>query len=108
MGKMAADEKKRYEKEMAAYKAGGSASSPKKAGKARAMKGFKKAREPDISQLKALMFTWTTAMRRQWCECVAVANSTTGNHSYGKIPRMHRMLSNTNDFQDRREFGRGQ
>ncbi|ETN77748.1 hypothetical protein RB195_004527 [Necator americanus] len=34
--KMAADEKKRYEKEMAAYKAGGSASSPKKAGKAKA------------------------------------------------------------------------
>ncbi|KAK6758478.1 hypothetical protein RB195_015975 [Necator americanus] len=34
---MAADEKKRYEKEMAAYKAGGSASSLKKAGKARAM-----------------------------------------------------------------------
>ncbi|KJH52392.1 HMG box [Dictyocaulus viviparus] len=34
--KQAAEEKKRYEKEMAAYKAGGSASSPKKAGKVKA------------------------------------------------------------------------
>lgn len=34
--KMAAEEKKRYEKEMAAYKAGGSSASPKKAAKAKA------------------------------------------------------------------------